>query len=117
MSTKKHNMLYNAFAAKWHGGYERKLRFCILLIKNSAMQRLRHLTGRPLGAIAFTIESSYLLHAVVKYTLGLPVVSTCVAKESGRDSTHTSEREGMLLMLIIENPPQFERSSVESWLP
>jgi len=44
-----YNMLYNALAAKWHGGHERKPRFCILLIKNSAMQRQRHLIAGTLG--------------------------------------------------------------------
>jgi hypothetical protein len=37
-------MVYNALAAKWHGGYERKSRFCIFHSKNSAMQRQRHHT-------------------------------------------------------------------------
>ena len=46
-----HNMVYNALAAKWHGGYERKSRFCIFLIKNSAMQRQRHHTPGTLGVI------------------------------------------------------------------
>jgi len=31
-------MLYNALATKWYKGYKRKPRFCILPIKNSAMQ-------------------------------------------------------------------------------
>jgi len=37
-------MLYNALAHKWHGRYECKLQFCILLIKNSATQRQQHHT-------------------------------------------------------------------------
>lgn len=46
-----HNMLYNALAEKWHGGYECKPQICILLIKNSAMQRQRHHTTGPLVVI------------------------------------------------------------------
>ena len=42
-------MVYNALAAKWHSGYERKPRFCIFLGKNSAMQRQRHHTRGTLG--------------------------------------------------------------------
>ena len=47
-------MLYNALAGLWHGGYEPKPRFCIFLIKNSAMQRQRHHTTGPLYAIKKT---------------------------------------------------------------
>jgi hypothetical protein len=39
-----HNMVYNALATVWYGGYERMALFCILLIKDSAIQRQRHHT-------------------------------------------------------------------------
>ena len=45
------NMVYNALAAKWHGGYERKPRFCVFLGKNSEMQRQRHHTPGTLYEI------------------------------------------------------------------
>ena len=45
-------MVYNALAMLSHGGYERKLRFCILLIKLNAIQRQRHHTPGPLCLIA-----------------------------------------------------------------
>lgn len=44
-------MVYNALAAKWHSGYERKPRFCIFHGKNSAMQRQRHHTPGTLATI------------------------------------------------------------------
>ena len=50
-------MVYNALAAKWHGGYERKPRFCIFLGKNSAMQRQRHHTPGPLCTIPHILKT------------------------------------------------------------
>jgi len=49
--------VYNALAAKWHGGYERKPRFCIFLGKNSAMQRQRHHTPGTLARISQTFKN------------------------------------------------------------
>ena len=52
-------MVYNALAAKYHSGYERRVLFCILLIKLNSMQRQRHHT--PNRCVAFgTIKGQAL---------------------------------------------------------